>query len=181
MRRRTLLIFALIFVALLTALLVQNRQLEEVPPPTRPVTFFRTFPDLALVNIQAIRLQDTESDQAFIISRDAEGNWIAPGSEGELDTEAAVSIARTIVLLPYLRTFDLEADADLATYGFQPTPIMLIEVLLVDGSAHVIAVGRRTPAETGFYALIDDRPEMYLLGLEAVTYLIAQLNTPPVA
>ncbi len=179
--RRTLVIFALIFLVLLALTLVQNRQVAEQPTPTPEVTFFRVFPDIAVLDIQAIRLRNPAGDESFTISRAEDGTWQAPEFEGTLDENAASSIARTMVLLPYTRTLPLEADTPLDTYGFQPTPVLMVEFILVTGEVHAVAVGFRTPSETGYYAIVDDRPDLYVLERAAVDFLILVLRQPPAA
>lgn len=179
--RRTLVLFALIFAALLGLTLLQNRQQAEQPTPTPEVTFFRVFPDIAVLDIQAIRLRNPAGDESFTINRADDGTWTAPDRAGTLDANAAGSIARTMVLLPYTRTLPLEADAPLETYGFQPTPVLMVEFILVNGEVHAVAVGFRTPSQTGYYAIVDDRPDLYVLERAAVDYLISILRQPPVA
>jgi hypothetical protein len=111
-----------------------------------------------------------------------DGVWTAPGSLGTLDTAQAEAVARTMVLLPYNDVL-LEAptEASLPDFGFTPEGVLSIEILLTDGGAHAVAVGFRTPTEDTYYALVDDRPDLYLLERGAVDYLIKTLREPPVA
>jgi hypothetical protein len=178
--RRTLIALLALFAALAAGLTVQNQQLADAPPAIER-TFIRVFPDLEVLNIISVRLLDPATEASFTIQRGADGTWELLDSPGTLAENAGSNIARTIALLPYERTAALPAEADLADYGFEPTPVLLVQVVLIDGSSHGIAVGGLSASGTGFYALVDDRQEMYLLVPEAVAYLIAQLETPPVA
>jgi hypothetical protein len=181
-RRLHLLLLAIGFAALVvvTALF---------PPPTAPlfptptgtvvVPFYRLFPDMAVLDIAAIRLRSPETERVFTIARNAEGVWQAITPSGTLAEEAGSALARTISLLPY--TSVSEAGAALSTYGFTPEGILSVEIVLVDGSGHGVAIGYRTPTATGYYALVDDDPMLYILDRAPIDYLISLLRNPPIA
>lgn len=130
-------------------------------------------------DIAAIRLRDPNTDAAFIISRNNTGNWTAPQSEGVLDMDAASTIAKTVVLLPYNTTKSIENDAELKTYGFDPYGILAVEILLQDNQQHAIAIGSLSPSQLVYYAVVDDKKQVYFLERAAVDYLLTQLNHPP--
>ena len=121
MNRRVLLILGIIFVALIIVTYIQS---QPTPIATPNEAYFTSFLGrdlkMTVLDIQAIRLHDPQSEQSFIISRDSNGNWTAPDQEGSLDTDAASNIAKTVVLMPYQQAVDLEANPDLEQYGFQP-------------------------------------------------------------
>jgi len=180
--RRSLLILAAVFAALAVITVLQNRSLspEAAAPTAAPTgTFQRVFPDLAVLDIQAIRLENPVDGATFTISRAQDGTWTAPGSQGTLDTEVATAIARTVVLLPYEISIPLTEDLDMGTYGFQPHARLYIQVLLSNGGTHVVAVGALTPSQTNYYALVDERDTIYLLEAHAVAFLITTLASPP--
>jgi hypothetical protein len=179
---RTLLILLAVFIALAIVLAYQmSRPMLPATAPTPGVSGARVFPDLTLQGIQGIRLRSPETGATFALSRGADGAWTAPGSVGMLDPRGADGIARTMVLLPYNATLTPPPDIDMATYGFTPEGVLSIEILLTDGGAHAVAVGYRTPTEDTYYALVDDRPDVYLLERAAVDFLILALREPPVA
>jgi hypothetical protein len=62
-----------------------------------------------------------------------------------------------------------------------PNPVISVEFVQVDGTSHALAIGFRTPSETGYYALVDNRPEIYILERAPVDFLISVLRSPPVA
>jgi hypothetical protein len=187
MNRRTLLIFILIFVGLaIVTVVIQNPPANPSTPPLpaqeqlSAVYERLVFPDIALVDIQAVRLQNPSGEINFTINRTTDGSWTAPDLAGTLDIDSANNIARTIVLLPALRTLPITDDTDLRQYGFDPVGFMFINVLMVDGSAHSVAVGAINLAETAYYALVDERDELYVIERAAVDFLITQLRSPPV-
>jgi hypothetical protein len=177
--RRTLIMLALMFAALAALTLIQNAQPDTVATPEVP--FFRVFPDLAVLDMQAIRIRNPANDASFVLTRAADGTWTAPDIDGTINADAASSVARTVSLLPYTRTLPLEAGTDFALYGFAPQPVMTVEIVLVDGATHGVVLGFRTPSETGYYALVDDHEVIYLLERAPVDFLIAVLRNPPTA
>ena len=94
---------------------------------------------------------------------------------------AASAIARTFALLPYGRSINIVADTDLSAYGFTETPHLLFQIILVDGGGHVIAVGGLTPDGSAYYALVDERDEIFLLERGPVDFLDGYIQSPPLA
>jgi hypothetical protein len=177
MNRRTLLILGIIFLVLLAVTFAQNYVANQITP-TPPIVLLRIFPEMAVLDIQAIQLRNYDSSLSFTISRAPDGTWTAPDSQGTLNVEAASNIARSVVLLPYQRT--VPEVENLADYGFENRGILLIQVLLANGEQHVVAIGGLTPTGTSYYTLVDDRPEVYLVERGAIDFLTNYLLTPPV-
>lgn len=189
MNRRMLFVLLLVFVALAAVAMLQSRTpaapslaaLRATATAQGTPVYSRVFPDVAVLDIQAIRLRDPNSDVEFLISRSADGQWTAPDAAAEerLDTDAASNIARTVVLLYYERTLPLADSANLAEYGFNPNGNLFVEVLLKNGEGHAVAIGALSGSRTVYYALVDDRQEIYLLERAPVDYLATQLAHPP--
>jgi hypothetical protein len=184
MNRRLLIILGVVFIALAAITILQNRQLTvenaAIPTEARFASFVGRDLDMTVLDIQAIRLRDPQTEGEFVISRDTTGNWTSPNSEGSLDADAASNIAKTVVLMPYQQTVALTDSTDLTQYGFRPEGILSVEVLLTqDDSGHVIAVGTLSPSGLEYYVLIDDQPQLFLMERGAVDYLITQLTQPP--
>jgi hypothetical protein len=179
--RRTLLVFIVIFAALMIVAYLQTRLAPTPLATTVPTPFLeRVFPELAVLDIQAIRLEDPNDGRVFTINRAANGEWTAPDSEGVLDAESATLIARTIALLPYQRTLGTTDDTDLAQFGFDPNGQLFIQVLRTDGSANIIAIGGLTPSQVAYYALVDEREGLYLIESGPIRFLLDFLQRPPV-
>jgi hypothetical protein len=130
-------------------------------------------------DVQAVRLRAPSTNQTLTITRAADGTWITPDHEGVLNQNAAVVIARTFALLPYDRT--VPQLGDLSDYGFQSEGTLSLEAVMISGETHGVLVGARAPSDSVYYALVDDRPEIYLIHRAAIDFLISQLRTPPVA
>ncbi|MBC7810456.1 MAG: hypothetical protein H7175_04880 [Burkholderiales bacterium] len=178
--RRTLFLFIVIFAALVIVAYLQTRPAPLPPATAAPTPFLeRIYPELAVLDIQAIRLENPTTGISFTISRAADGEWTAPDSEGVLDAQAATQIARTIALLPYQRTLELTDDTNLAEFGFEPNAQLFIQVVRVDGSANIVAVGALTASQAAYYALVDEREIIYLIESGPIRFLLNFLQTPP--
>lgn len=193
MRRRNtgllLLLVAFVGMALLVTMQDQGGVGLATPvvptaPPATPVP--ELFPGVTAEAIAAVRLQDPNTDRRLTLSRDADGRWFSSEYEGQpIDQGTARDIVRTLVIMPVLRTFDLPESTDLTQYGFLPTgAFFFVQFVTVDGAEHFIVVGN--PADDdplvtvpAFYALVDDRPAMYLLRQDALFWLAQHLDNPP--
>lgn len=190
--RRTVILLAAVFVVLVVIAVLQNRtvspfqqMLDSVPQTPGQTTlptpvFHMIYTDMPVRSLQAIRLHDPITDAAFTLVRNSSGNWTAPGTEGALDKTTASDIAKTVVLLPYLRSLPLESHAKLTDYGFTPMPKMLIELVLINGEQRVIAIGGLVSTNTEYYAVADNRNEVFLLQRGAVEYLYKFIKAPPI-
>ena len=180
-RNRSLLLLAIVFVAAAALLAIQRTQQNAVEPTTTDVLYFHVFPSLTATDIQAIRLRSPETGDSFTIARTTDGSWATPNGSTTVDATVADNIAKTLEQLPYSRTLPLNDGDSLQIYGFAPEGVLSIEFVLSDDTSHAIAVGYRTPMDDGYYALIDDRTDLYLLSRPAIDYLISRLKTPPIA
>jgi hypothetical protein len=185
MKRRTILALFLIFLVLLviTFLQLQPRTLQglrsDATPEIMRLTSMGPELKMTVLDIQAIRLRDPNTNQEFTISRDQQGNWTAPNHPGRLDTQAASNIAKTIVLMPFRSVVPLPEKPDLKQYGFSPGSFT-IELVLRNRGVHAILFGSLSTSQDVYYTLVDDRPQVYLLERSPIEYLRDQLRTPPV-
>lgn len=159
---------------------IQQRTAEDSEQYRTPI-YDLVFTDFETADIQAIRLQSPNGERSFTIARAADGiSWIAPENEGVLDQNIANGIATTMILLPSFRAIPITDEINLVDYGFNPAGYMFITVLLVDGTSHIVAIGGMNIMETAYYALVDERPEIYVVERAAIAFLIAQLVETPI-
>ncbi|MEQ8677610.1 MAG: DUF4340 domain-containing protein [Aggregatilineales bacterium] len=181
MRNRGLLVLFGVFLLLAALLVLQDRGTIGGGNNTAIPTAFllRVFPEMAVLDIQAIRLQNPASGQTLSLARDDFGNWESFEYSEALDQNLATTIARSVVLLPYTRTINLSEDTDIAQYGFD-SPQFLLSVQMVNGESHVVLVG--DPLQTGpeFYALVDDREQLYVIQRSPIDYLVTFFADPPI-
>ncbi len=189
--RRGLLVLALVFGFLMIILLFQESNAPALPPPIIPPTsmpettptpllLLRVFPDLTVLDIQAIRLENPETGAELTLQRDASGQWTSPGRPGQLDPEAATTIARTLVLLPYGRSINILTSTSLDDYGFGTAGQFLIQIIVKNGEGYGVIVGAADDVDPVYYALVDDRDEIFRLERGPVDFLIQMLNSPPI-
>ena len=183
-RNGTVIALGAIFFILLGVFFLQERALQEDmrSPTAQPTAILsRIFPEMAVINIDAIRLQDPINDEYMTIARDANDVWVfADGRDEALDQEAATLIARTMVLLPYRDSFTIEDDDNLEQYGFRPTGDFIILILMNDGTEHSVAIGEPTLSSPTFYGVVDDRNEVYLIERPAIDFLVNNFIDPPI-
>jgi hypothetical protein len=187
-RSRTVLLLLVAFGVLAAAVALTGT--PSPPPATLPAptatlpllsgTLLRVFPDLAVLDIQAIRLENPVSDQMLTLARDGEGQWQAPGLDGELDAAQATSIARTFVLLPYARSINIVTGINLQDFGFSENPALLLQVLKRDGTSHVVAIGDLSTSGQAYYALVDQRDEIFQVERGPVDFLRTFIESPPI-
>ncbi|GAB4508576.1 MAG: hypothetical protein OHK0046_01410 [Anaerolineae bacterium] len=182
---RTLIILAVLFLGLLVVVLLQgNESADSLTPTVEAIRGFeRVFPELEVLDIDAIQLLDPSTSQEFTIARrNEDGIWTAPAFPNQtLDAEAATLIARTIALLPYRRSFTIEEDTDYTQYGLAPEPDFLIQFITSDGQGHSVALGEPTFESPTFYGLVDDRLEIYLIERAPIDFLLRYFVEPPVS
>jgi hypothetical protein len=176
--RGTLLLLVIVFAGMGGALFLQNAETDSPPQPTP--TFQRLFTDLAIDDLQAIELRMPTYEQPLIFVREPDGSWSAPDIIGELDQEAVSNMAATLVILPYRRTFSIDADTDLGQYGISPTPDFIVQFITFNGEQHSIAFGDPSFESLTFYTLVDDRQQVYLVERPPVDYLVTNFINPPI-
>lgn len=170
--RGTLLILGIVFAALVLLTLAQQGAPALTGPTPRPLG--RVYPDLAVLDMAAIRLRAPDAGApVLLLTRAESGAWLGPDG-APFDADTAASIARTIALLPYQRTLPPPESGDLVPYGFAPRGLFVIEVVTLDGTGYAVEVGELARSEAAYYALVDERPDLYLLDRAAIAFLIQQ-------
>jgi hypothetical protein len=179
--RRTMLILVGLFAVLLLIALLQNGANPPPTPTSAPTetavpalptgTLLRVFPDMAVLDIQAVRLENPNSDETFTINRDADGNWASPDDD-QFDPDTASDIARTLVLLPYGRSINVISTTNLEDYGFNPNGQFFISIIMKNGEGHVLAIGKLSESEPIYYMLLDERDEIFEVERGPIEYLM---------
>jgi hypothetical protein len=178
-QRRILFGLGAMFFALLALVAFLNRPTTPNAPTT--IDFATVFSDFTVDDIQAIRLEDPRNPRSFTLQRDEDAAWIAPENAGTLNLEIADLLAQTVTIIPYQRIIPLAENANMGDYGFTPSGRLLLQIVVRDGRQYGMIVGGRTPADSGYYALVDNRPELYILERGAIDFMISSLITPPVS
>lgn len=183
MNRRTLLVLAVLFVVLGIIAFLQSQQ---GPPPAfdsqatlESYLWMGQTLNMSPEDIAAIRLRAPLENKTFALSRSVDGSWSIPGDPKTVDQTIAVGIAKTVTLLPYRETVTISPSTRLQDFGFNPEGNLAIEIVLLNGKTHAIAIGDFTSDQLAYYALADSLPMVFLLERGAIDYLRQQLNNPP--
>lgn len=177
--RRMVIVLLVVFALLVVATMLQNRESTPEATPVPTASFTRLFPDMTVLDIQAIRLMNPNTGVTFDISRDEDGTWVPLDGDGVLDQSAARSVAESIVLMPYDRSVPLTDETNLQDFGFDPKGVLFVVVLLADGEQHAMAVGGLTPSTEEHYVVADEREEIFLVPRGPIDLLIKTFVSPP--
>lgn len=174
---------------LLAAAFLQGRSNQPLtirtPPPVEAATtptlppLLPIFPDMMVLDIRAIRIEDPNSSDSITLTRDQSDNWTVADREGQLDTNVASDIARTIILLPYSRSINITSQTILSNYGFDPNGQLFVSIVMKNGESHVLAIGALSQADPIYYALVDERDEIFEVERGPVEFLRNFLLSPP--
>jgi hypothetical protein len=174
-----LLVLAGVFAVMLFLAIEQARP-RAVTTPARPTltpdarTANRVFEGWKTSDIVALRLDDTKTTIDLTLTFTSKG-WELEGVEEGVDQDIAAQIVATFALMPYVER--LPADQDLTRFSLTEEGIwMQAQAILADGSQHVIAVGGRSSVPAGWYALVDESPEVFILNKGAVDFLAIYLQ-----
>ena len=137
------------------------------------------YPDLSVEDIAAIRLEDPILRSRVTLQRNEDDTWSIQGDSRPIDQAYAESIAQTISLLPYSYVIDGIEPSEYPDYGLsQRDALLFVQVILRDGTGHIIAIGNQTSTRDGYYALVDDNPQLYIIDRDPdpIAYLIVYLE-----
>lgn len=130
--------------------------------------------------IHALRIDDPRSERDLILENDGQGSWRLVGvpNPTALDPVVAANIAKTVAFIPYVQILPPEDARDLAHFGLTSETFWLqIQVILTTMETRNIVVGHLVPgSRDGYYALVDERAEVYVLNRGAVDYLAVYLR-----
>jgi hypothetical protein len=171
-QRQMLLGLAAVFAILAAGVLWQQfsqRQAGQrllMEGPGQPV-----IPGLDPSSIQAVRIEVPGTERALTIARQADGSWIIPGEDDDLDPGQAEAVLTTLALLPYYQRLPGAAEGDRREYGYNPLGSLLIQIIMRDGSQHALAVGSLSPTRDSYYIILDTTPDIYVVERRAVDFL----------
>jgi len=172
---------ALCLVVLVAVALWQGAPRPAPPTPTPTADLrdiFTVFEGIASADIQALRVDDPQSDRDLILERTPDGQWRLAGYDDDtLDQLIAENIARTVAFMPFVEVVPALPLERYADYGLTPEMFWLqIQAILKDGRELTIGIGAAAAIpEGGYFAVVDDRPDVYVLNRGAVDFLYIYL------
>jgi len=173
MKRNSLFILLGVFIALLALVALQSLR-KETPPQESQGIPNRVFA-WDVTQIQAFSIRDPYTNATRSFQRDAKDHWaFVEIPEAIPDQEGVERIAITISVLPYLEVLDQIPSETYPDYGLSQTDAFLIVVaLLKNGEQHTVIIGDVASGNISHYALVDDRPEVYVLDARPIAFLVS--------
>ncbi len=151
-----------------------------VTPTSDPRDVQTVFRHITAETIQALRIDDPNSTRDLILEANGSGGWrlVGVADPNALDPIVANNIAKTVAFIPYVEVLSISDDVNLVNYGLTSETFWLqIQVILTTMETRNIVVGNLVPGSgEGYYALVDDRPEVYVLNRGAVEFLAGYLR-----
>ena len=173
-------ILLMIFLVLATIVYLQDqRSSDDSQAPIAAPAFSRVFPDLSVLDILAIQMSFPETDLIVTFARETSGQWIWLEEDQPISNDVGTSVARTVVLLPYTRTIPPPSDGDMTQYGFGETPQFLISVVTASNGELSVGIGDPLQTGPGFYGIVNDREQLYVLQRSPIDFLVSLVLEPP--
>ncbi|RMG90308.1 MAG: DUF4340 domain-containing protein [Chloroflexi bacterium] len=124
----------------------------------------RIFPTITPEQVMAVRLTDPQENISMTIVQQDDGTWGLADSPQTLDQDIMLALIRAAIEMRYRKSIPLDETETLSTYGLdEERVLMVVTLLLDDGSGHNIAIGDITPMRDAFYALVDEQDEVFLI------------------
>ena len=174
--QRTLIVLVIVFLALAILLILQGSKPSPVDSLAIPPTIQANSEDNPgqyvyigwdVSEIFAIRLEDPRSGASFTIQKDEDDQWIVPSNSGPnipINQDVALGIAQTIPLIEYQKTLEVADSDQYADFGLsQQDARLFIQIIRLDGQQHIIAIGNMTATGEGYYTLVDEHPDVYII------------------
>ncbi len=190
MNSRTVSFLGVVFAGLVIFAVLSGDETAPTPLPTPTITpvasavpagtLLRVFPELRVLDIQAVRLDDLTNGRTLTLTRDADGDWMLPDIAADIDEEQARNIARTLVLFPYARSINIVPETEFSQYGLTESPQMMLQILKSDGTSHTVAVGNLVNSERAYYVLVDERDEIFQVERGPIDFLRNFVLSPPI-
>jgi hypothetical protein len=178
-QRTFLMVLGVLFMLLLGVALAQTINLNNafnvsLTPTLDQRIINSLFRDWNDDNVIAVRLDDPLNDIDMVINRISDTEWQLQGEAVEqINQETLDLIVKTVAYIPFTDILRDIPDTNLSNFALTEDLIWLqIQVILDNNDTHVIALGARVPmVDGGYYALVDDRQEVFVLNRGAVDYL----------
>jgi hypothetical protein len=173
MKRNSVFVLLGIFIALLALVALQSLRPNTTDTKEQgiPNRLFAWNAD----QLQAFSIRDPYTNATLSFQRDDKDHWeFVELPEAIPDQEGVERIAITVSVLPYLEVLTEVTPEDYPDFGLTQTDAFLIIVaLLKNGEEHTVIVGDVASGNVSHYALVDDRPEVYVLDARPIAFLVS--------
>ena len=192
MKKNQLTLVALIgvFIVMIVLLTMQSAQREnDIKTFTNATPINNTvqleyglmFPDIEAKDVALVNILDPVLNSQVSIAQSPEGIWQVITDEAQpTNQEYANSLAITLEKIPYSTKLDVSSRNQYETFGLnEQDALIVVSAIMRDETLHTFMVGNpvSTDATTrGFYTIVDDREEVYIVPPEPILYLIQYLE-----
>lgn len=188
--RLTLLALLGIFLLLIGLLFMQSAQRETLEPtPTNAILRENEiqldsgliFPDLQAEDVAVINILDPVLNSQVTVGRSSEGIWQVVSEDNRPTNQAyANSLAVTLENIPYITRIGVSEDTPYGTFGLnEHDALVVVSAVMKDESLHTFMVGNPVSTDSttrGFYTVVDDNEEIYIVPPEPILYLVQYLE-----
>lgn len=178
-----------IFTILIALILVQNAQLSNANNRDINVNLRDNeielknglvYPDLNIDEIVLINIQDPVLKSQVTLEQSTQGVWRIWDDTRPANQEYAASIGKTLNALPFSMRIGGIEPSEYKTFGLNPDDALLVvTAVMLDETYHTFIVGNPVSTDDnveGFYAVVDDHKEVYVMPQEPVLFLVQYLQ-----
>ena len=195
MKRNPITLVALLglFILMIILLVLQSTQQASVSVPIPPTAnetlrdneiqleYGLVFPDIQAKDVGVINILDPVLDSQVSVAQSPEGVWQVISDETKpTNQEYANSLAITLEKMPYTTRLGIANRNQYSTFGLnEQDTLIVVSAIMRDGTLHTLMVGNPVSTDDtsrGFYTIVDDKEEIYIVPPEPILYLLQYLE-----
>lgn len=139
------------------------------------------FPNLQAEDVALVNILDPVLDSQVSVAQSLEGVWqVISDNSQPTNQDYASSLALTLAKMPYTARLDISNRNQYETFGLNDhDAILVVSAIMRDEILHTFMVGNPVSTDNttrGFYTIVDDREEVYIVPSEPISYLIQYLE-----
>ena len=186
----TLIGLAGIFIAMIALLSMQSAQRENDIKTFANATLINNtvqleyglmFPDIIAEDIAVVNILDPLLNSQVSVAQSPEGIWQVISDETQpTNQEYASTLGVTLERIPYSTKLDVASRNQYEAFGLnEQDALIIVSAIMRDESLHTFMVGNPVSTDVttrGFYTIVDDKEEVYIVPPEPILYLIQYLE-----
>ncbi len=139
------------------------------------------FPDIEAKDVAVVNILDPVLNSQVSVAQSPEGVWQVVSDETQpTNQEYANSLAITLERIPYSTKLEISDRNQYETYGLnEQDALIVVSAVMRDESLHTFMVGNPVSTDNttrGFYTVVDDEEEVYIVPPEPILYLVQYLE-----
>lgn len=189
--RFTLVALMGLFIVMIALLIMQSAQQQPVEVPSTAneilaetaiqLEYGLMFPDLRAQDIALINILDPVLDSQVSVAQSPEGIWQVISQENHpTNQDYANSLAITLEKILFTIRLGVSNRNQYDTFGLnKQDAIIVVSAIMRDETLHTFMVGNPVSTDNttrGFYTIVDDKEEVYIVPPEPILYLVQYLE-----